>query len=178
MPTSADYAAAPREATLKRLTRTPEDLERLIAGHDEAALARRPDPKSWSPTEILCHLRDVEELFQTRFHTILALAEPTILVLGAEPEQLAPWRFVGKHPLDPDEWAEDRQYGRSDPHEALTAFQRRRTEVLTVFRGLSEAEWQRGGIHLGRGRLTLAQWAASLAGHDDNHLAQLERALD
>ena len=44
-------------------------------------------------------------------------------------------------------------------------------------RGLSDAEWQRGGIHLARGRLTLAQWAASLAAHDDNHLAQLERTL-
>jgi hypothetical protein len=43
---------------------------------------------------------------------------------------------------------------------------------------MSPAEWQRGGIHLSRGRLTLADWVASLAGHDDNHLEQLARALD
>jgi hypothetical protein len=55
----------------------------------------------------------------------------------------APWRFVGSHPLDPAEWAEDRV-----------------------------------GIHLGRGRLPLADWVARLAGHDDNHVAQLEQALD
>ena len=42
---------------------------------------------------------------------------------------LVPWRFVGEHPLDPDEWAEERQYARSDPREALAAFQRRRAEV-------------------------------------------------
>ena len=164
--------------TVDRLAQTPLALERLIAGREAVALARRPEPKSWSATEILCHLRDVEELFQIRFHTILALDEPTILVLGARPEDFVPWRFGLRHPLDPEVWAEERQYGRADPREAFAAFQRRRAEVLTLLRGLSESEWQRGGIHLARGRLTLAQWAASLAGHDDNHLAQLERALE
>ena len=42
---------------------------------------------------------------------------------------------------------------------------------------LSASEWQRGGIHLGRGRLTLGDWVASLAGHDDNHLDQFHRTL-
>jgi hypothetical protein len=169
---------ASRAPTVERLARTPATLERLVAGRGAAALSKRPDAKNWSPTEILCHLRDVEELFQVRFHTILALDEPTILVLGAQPEHFVPWRLPARHPLDPNVWAEERQYARSDPHEALAAFQKRRAEVVTLLGELSEAERQRGGIHLARGRLTLAQWAASLAGHDDNHLAQLERALE
>jgi hypothetical protein len=82
------------------------------------------------------------------------------------------------HPLDPDRWAEDRQYARSDAREALAALRRRRGEVLALLRSLSTAEWQRVGIHLGRGRQTLADWVASLAAHDDNHLAQLTRALE
>jgi hypothetical protein len=49
--------------------------------------------------------------------------------------------------------------------------------VLTLLESLSASEWQRGGIHLGRGRLTLGDWVASLAGHDDNHLDQFHRAL-
>jgi hypothetical protein len=178
VPSSDDYAAGPRDAMLRRLAQTPEHLRRVIGGCDAAVLARRPDPKSWSATEIVCHLRDVEELFQVRFHTILALDEPTILVLGAGPKHLVPWRFGDRHPLDPEVWAEERQYARSDPREALGAFERRRAEVLATLRGLSEVEWGRGGIHLARGRLTLARWVASLAGHDDNHLAQLARALE
>ena len=47
-----------------------------------------------------------------------------------------------------------------------------------LLRSLSPAEWQRGGIHLSRGRLTLADWVARLAAHDDNHVAQLHRALE
>ena len=174
---ATDYAAGPRPAMLQRLTATPIELERHVTASEDGVLARRPAPKSWSAKEIACHLRDVEELFQVRFHTILALEEPTILVLGASAAELAPWRFGARHPLDPNWWAEERQYGRSDVWEALRAFQRRRGEVLATLNGLSDAEWQRGGIHPARGRLTLAQWVASLAGHDDNHLAQLERAL-
>jgi hypothetical protein len=50
--------------------------------------------------------------------------------------------------------------------------------VLTLLRSLSPAEWQRGGIHPSRGRLTLRDWMASLAAHDGNHLDQLHRALE
>ena len=105
--------------------------------------ARRPDPANWSVTEIICHLRDVEELFLTRFLTILAVDEPKILAFGAPAEALKAWHIgdgVG-HPLDPDRWALERQY------------------------------------HTGRGRMTIADFAASLAGHDDNHIDQLRRAL-
>ena len=177
MPSVDDYAAAPRTAMLERLIATPVELERAVAAATDAQLGRRPEPGSWSAKEIVCHLRDVEELFQVRFHTILALDEPTILVLGASRAELAPWRFGERHPLDPDRWAEDRQYDRQDTREALRSFQRRRGEVLAVLNGLADGEWYRGGVHLARGRLTLAQWAASLVSHDDNHLAQLARAL-
>ena len=178
MPSAADYAAGPRTAILDRLTETPAEIERLLATYTDAVVSRRPAPTSWSAKEIVCHLRDVEELFQLRFHTIIALDEPTILVVGASADELAPWRLAASHPLDPDRWAEERQYERSDAREALRALRRRRHEVLRLLNTLSDTEWQRGGIHPARGRLTLAQWVASLAGHDDNHLAQLARALD
>jgi hypothetical protein len=165
---------------LARLAQTPARVQRIIDAHDGAVLSRRPGPDSWSATEIVCHLRDVEELFQTRFHTILALDEPTIFVLGADPEKLIAWGIGGAvtHPLDPDRWAIDRQYARNDPREAAAAFVRRRREVLALLSGLTPAQWVRGGIHLKRGRQALSVWAASLAAHDDNHLAQLERAVE
>jgi GNAT superfamily N-acetyltransferase len=165
---------------LDRLRRTPGELERMIAGKTDAELSRRPDAKNWAAKEIVCHLRDVEELFQIRFHTVVALDEPRILVLGASPTDLAAWRIGGAigHPLDPGRWAEERQYLRNDTREALAAFRRRRAEVLTLLESLTPAEWRRGGIHLGRGRLTLADWVDSLVGHDANHVDQLRRALD
>ena len=179
-PTFEEYRALATDRARGRLHETPSDLERALAGRTDAELSRRPGPTSWSVKEIVCHLRDVEELFQVRFHTVIALDEPRILVLGATVDDLAPWRIGGAigHPLDPGRWAADRQYARNDCREALVAFQRRRGEVLTLLRSLSPAEWQRGGIHLSRGRLTLREWVASLAAHDDNHLDQLRRALE
>jgi hypothetical protein len=164
----------------ERLEHTPGTIEAVVRGRDASHLATRPAETAWSPTEIICHLRDVEELFQTRFHTILALDEPSIFVFGASLPDLAPWRITDRadHPLDPDRWAEDRQYRRQDAQEALAAFTRRRGIVLALLRSLSPADWDRGGIHLSRGRLTLREWVASLVGHDENHLAQLRRALD
>ena len=179
MPTFEEYRGLSVNDRLSRLERTPDELGKAITGKSAAELARRPDARNWSATEIVCHLRDVEELFQGRFHMILAIDEPQILTFSATPSNLSPWRIGGQigHPLDPDRWTEERQYLRNDAREALAALRRRRTEVLTLLRSLSPAEWQRGGIHLSRGRLPLADWAASLAGHDDNHLDQLQRAL-
>lgn len=175
-----EYAALPPAALLTRLRRTPAELEASARGRTGEMLSRRPATTSWSAAEIACHLRDVEELFQTRYHTVLGADEPAIFVLGADAAQLAPWGVGGSvsHPLDPDRWAEDRQYARQDGAQALAAFRRRREEVVALLSGLRPAQWERGGIHLGRGRLTLRQWVASQAAHDDNHLDQTRRALE
>jgi hypothetical protein len=43
---------------------------------------------------------------------------------------------------------------------------------------LTPADWQRGGEHPARGRLTIDMLVALMAWHDDNHLEQLTRALE
>jgi hypothetical protein len=180
MPSREEYLRQPVIERVRRLGRTGSELAAAIDGRDPDALGRRPDPHSWSPAEIVCHLRDVEELFRIRFHTILALDDPKILTLSAEPADLAAWGIGGPvgNPLDPDRWAEELQYARSDPSRALDAFRRRRSETLALLNSLTDAQWLRGGIHPQRGRLNLGDWVASLASHDDNHLDQLKRALD
>jgi len=156
MPIMDEYLTRPVDVRLARLRSTPEELASLLAGRDRPALTRRPDPGSWSAAEIVCHLRDAEELFLVRFQTILAVDDPQILTLGATPEAL-------RHPLDPDRWAEERQYARQDAGEALAAFGRRRREVIVLLDGLTAEQWQRRGIHQARGRMRLDEWVASLA---------------
>jgi len=43
---------------------------------------------------------------------------------------------------------------------------------------MSVSDWQRGGEHPERGRLSVDMLVAMMAWHDDNHLAQLTRALE
>ena len=155
------YAKLPRERRLARLALTPDQLAAAIAGQGEAALARRPDAANWAATEVICHLRDNEESFLDRLRLIMAMDEP---------------RFVRSNP---DRWAEERQYLASDAGGALRAFRRRREETLEFLGSLAPADWERGGVHLdSRGRRSIDEFVCVMAWHDDNHVDQLQRALE
>lgn len=179
MPTRDDYLQQPLAERLARLERTPDELAEAIRGHDDATLSRRAGPAGWSAKDVVCHLRDVEELLILRYHEMLASDDPKVFVVGAPPPDPAAWGMSDAvpFPLDPDRWVQERQYHRNDAGEALAAFRRRRGEVLVLLTGLSPEQWQRGSIHPERGRVTFEEWTAGVASHDDNHLAQLQRAL-
>jgi hypothetical protein len=90
MPTPEDYSATSIEARLSRLQHTSGELQEAITGKTDSELSRRPDVDRGAARGIICHLRDVEGLFQIRFHTVVALDEPRILVLGGERERSRP----------------------------------------------------------------------------------------
>jgi uncharacterized damage-inducible protein DinB len=159
VPAMEDVAKWSTEERLGRLARTPDDLAAAVAGQPEAVLGRRPDAKNWAAKEVVCHLRDAEDIFMARFRMIAMMDDPKLL------------------PPDQERLAEERQYLRNDTAEALRHFRRRREETLPYLRGLAPAEWQRGGVHPARGRITVNDFVTLMAWHDLNHLDQLERAL-
>jgi hypothetical protein len=161
VPTVEAYAAMPREARVLRLARTADQLADALKGRGAADLARRPAPAAWAPIEVLCHLRDTEEWFLARCRMILAMDAP---------------RFPR---TNPDRWASERQYLRHDAAAAVAAFRHGRDETRAFFTELPADAWGRGGVHTdSRGRRTLDEFLSIMAWHDDNHLDQLERALD
>ncbi len=160
MATMEEYAKQSVPQRLERLARTADELAAAIRGQSEATLARRPDATNWAAKEVICHLRDTEELFANRFELILAMEDPKLPGFGP-----------------PDRWAEERQYLRNDAGEALAAFRLRRQDTLVVLRKLAPSDLQRAGLHASRGRITVNDFIALMAWHDDNHLDQLGRAL-
>ena len=180
MSTRMEYAQQSVARCLERMERTADEIAAAISNQSDLSLSRRPGPTSWSAKEVVCHLRDIEELFMLRFRTMLALNEPTFLVLGEMPPDRAAWGIVEGDalPLDPDRWAEERQYLRSDTGLAFAALRRRRHETLALLGRLAPDQWQRGSTHVTLGRMTIADWVALIAAHDDKHLAQLRRALE
>ncbi len=148
------------EEQMARMERTADDFAAAIKGAPEAALSKRPDEKNWAAKEVVCHLRDIEESFMARFQSIMAMDEPKFLS------------------VEPDRWAAERQYLRNDVNEALGAFRARRQECLKFLRGLKPEQWERGGTHATRGRMTVKDFVGLMAWHDDNHLDQLKRALE
>jgi hypothetical protein len=160
-PTVDAWFRRPPDERMARLAATPGQVARALEGRSERALARRPAAGAWAPVEIVCHLRDIEETFGERFAAILAMDEPALPEVGP-----------------PDRWAAERQYLRHDAALALTHFRRRRGEALETLMAASAADWQRGGEHPVRGRLSIDMIVALMAWHDDNHLDQLTRALE
>ena len=138
----------------------PGRLQSLVGCASEESLARRPAHDAWSVTEILCHLRDVEEFYLQRVQTILANRDPVITV------------------FDPERWAVDRQYARCAGRPALEAFTRRRAETLTVLDAIADDDWERGGSHAQRGWMTVRRIVHGWAKHDDEHVDQIRRALN
>jgi uncharacterized damage-inducible protein DinB len=161
MPSMEEYAKQPREQRIQRLTRTADELAAVIKGQSEAVLARRPDAKNWAAKEVVCHLRDAEEAFASRFEQIMAM--------DVDPKLSGP---------SADRIAEERQYLRNDAAEALAAFRQRRQEMVQFFGTLTPAQWDKGGVHPVRGRISVDGFLTLMAWHDDNHLDQLKRALD
>jgi len=157
--TDGGILMASLEEQMSRMARTGDDFAAAIKGVSDAALTKRPDDKSWSAKETLCHVRDTEESFMARFQSIMEMDEP---------------RFMA---AEPDRWATERQYQRNDAGEALQAFRARREETLRFLHGLRPEHWERGGVHSTRGRMTVKDFVGLIAWHDDNHLDQLKRAL-
>jgi hypothetical protein len=146
---------------LARLAATPGQVARVLEAGRPRGLARRPAPGAWAPVEVVCHLRDAEEMFGERFAAIFTMSEPVLAAAGPA-----------------DRWAEERQYLRQDAGVALAHFRRRRGESLETLVATSPSDWQRGGEHPTRGRLSIDMIVALMAWHDDNHLEQLTRALE
>ena len=147
------------EDYLAQMGKTPANFDAAIRGLSDAVLSRRPDDKNWAAKEILCHMRDTEEQFMNRFQNIIAADEPKLVAVQAE------------------RWASDRQYLRNDGFDALDSFKRRRKEVLEFLQGLKPEQWERGGIHPTRGRMSIKDFVTIMAGHDESHVEQLKRAL-
>ncbi len=156
-----EWATVPVPDRLARLERTPSELARLLRGHGDAALSRRPAPDAWSAKEIVCHLRDAEEHLSGWMTHLLTIDDPPLIQSGTAAR-----------------WAEERQYQRHHAGAAWDAFGRLRDETLALLRDLAPAQWARSGHHARRGRMSVDDLLSLMAWHDDNHLDQLKRALE
>jgi uncharacterized damage-inducible protein DinB len=144
---------------LDTLRRAPDAVADAISCRESEALSRRPAPGSWAAVEVICHLRDVDEFYLHRIQLLLLNDEPSLVL------------------LEPDRWAEERQYLRQAAAVALAAFRRRRAEMLGAVEPLGAEQLERAGHHPILGRITIAKILRATAAHDKAHLEQLTRAL-
>lgn len=148
-----------QEALLAVLRSTPAALATLCR-QKPTNLAKQPAGGEWSPSEVLCHLRDVDrEVNLWRIEKVINERNPFL------PGQ------------DTDPWAEVRQYSLQDGWQALADFTRARIQILKMLENLSRNDWNRPARHAIFGPTTLRELVNIIAGHDILHVQQIYKAL-
>jgi len=140
---------------VESLRASAERIEATAGRLGAAGLARSYGPGKWTGRQILAHLADAEVGVAFRIRQILSEENHRI------------------QPFDESAWA--RRYADVDVETALASFLALRRWNLALLRGLSPADLDREAFHPERGPETLGTVIRMLAGHDLNHLAQLER---
>lgn len=147
------------ENPMKVQAATPNKLAKLVRGVPRTRLTKRPAPGKWSVGEILAHLSDTELVGGYRVRTILG----------------APGTPIQAY--DQDKWAEAGGYARRDPRESLALFSTLREANLKLLKSLRPEQWKQSGMHAERGEESIEKIVRMFAGHDRNHIQQIERIL-
>jgi hypothetical protein len=103
----------------------------------------------------------------------------------ADVEVVASWRMrsvIGAsgttiQPFDQDAWAAAFDYAKRDPKQSLEVFRVLRENNLAMLKALPKERWESFGMHLERGKETLGHLTRMFAGHDANHVLQVERIV-
>lgn len=135
---------------------TAAKLKKLTQRLTPKQLKWKPEPTKWSIAEIVAHLADVEIVASWRMRSIVGASGTTI------------------QPFDQDAWASAFQYAKRDPKQSLEVFRVLRENNLAMLKALPPETWENYGMHLERGKETIAHLARMFAGHDTNHVLQIE----
>ncbi|MDE3154208.1 MAG: DinB family protein [Acidobacteriota bacterium] len=138
------------------LADVPARLEEMTAAWTPDRWERSYAPGKWTARQILMHLAEGEAMMSVRIR--MALAQDGYVF----------------QPFDQEKWLGREPAAVTGPL-ALAAFLAMRGFELPLFRSLTPADRARVCRHPERGDVTVDLTLRTLAGHDLNHLAQLEQ---
>jgi hypothetical protein len=145
---------------IESLTATPETLAGLLHGVNEAqARSAKGGDENWSVIEVICHLRDAEEISYGRMKAMRDQDDPEIIS------------------YDQEALARERKYSEADLDSALAGFARLRAEHVAALAALIPQEWERTGHHNEIGQISIVAHTIHKTYHDAIHCAQIARQL-
>ncbi|SPE29129.1 conserved hypothetical protein [Candidatus Sulfopaludibacter sp. SbA6] len=136
------------------IAETPGRLAALAARLGPDGMERGLAPGKWPARAIVCHLADCELAFAFRLRQ--ALAEPHHII----------------QPFDQDAWA--KPYGSLSAEAALATFSTVRRWNQALLETVTPEQFSKTLSHPERGEMTFQVVVETMAGHDLNHLRQLE----
>jgi hypothetical protein len=140
---------------MEALSLAPDRLREATAELDDAALRTRPPSGEWSIIELVCHLRDYAEIFDSRIGRALHEDNP----------QVASY--------DNEDMVTSREYESQDLLSVLAAHRAIRSGMMRKLEPLTEAQWQRTVRHPTWGEPTLEWLMNRCAEHELEHLEDI-----
>ena len=135
----------------------PAKIARAVQGLSASQMRRRPARGKWSIIEILSHLNDTEVVYGYRYR--MALAESGSPIQG----------------YDQEKWIDRLRHRRGNAKRLLEQIRVARQSNLEMLAQSPRRVWpKRYGVHSERGRETVRRTVELIAGHDLNHLSQIQ----
>lgn len=148
---------------LQFMQQTHDTLRHLLANVSQETATTLRDAhdgdQGWTVLEVLCHLRDFDNVFRER------------VVMISEQDSPALPRY------DHLKLAQEGNYNGQQLAQVLADFTASRQQTIRCFEQLDGAQWDRVGVHPERGRFTMLDAALQIGMHDTIHLEQITRIL-
>jgi hypothetical protein len=149
-----------RRSHVSLMNRTVLILGHILQSESRERLTTLTDgPDGWTVSEVVCHLRDFDEIFLARARRIVAEDNPTLI------------------PFDEAEMARERDYRSQDPYTAFETLAEHRRTFAEFYKALTPEQWERSGIHPEYGDFNVTRTLLQVGHHDVNHLEQITRIL-
>lgn len=143
-------------ALIAQIKNFPAELEALLAKYAESQYDTPVQPGEWTIRQIVHHLPDAHMNGFIRMKLVLAENKPIL------------------KPYDQDVWASqaDMKLPLEPSLLILRGLHARWAELLE---NVTASDWERGGIHLENGLVTLDRLLHTYAGHGQAHLEQIRK---
>ena len=138
-------------------------LDVLLTGVNQSVATTLRDPDDgeagWTILDIVCHLRDFEQLWQRRVTLVLNEENP---------------RF---DPFDPDALVLQNDYANQDFAAVWAERAALRAVSIAMLDAMTDEQWDRSGLHARFGEITIVELKVQLPMHDLDHAEQIIRIL-
>lgn len=136
-------------------------IDTIVKSVPQTRWTKKLNEIEWSITEILCHLRDLEqEINLRRVKTILQQHQPFVAGIAT------------------DGWAVERKYNLQNGFEALGQYISGREELILLLENADEEDWGRMIRHSIFGPTTLKEMISFIVDHDNNHIKQIKKQIN
>lgn len=149
--------SAERQDVIAKIQRLPADLEMAVKGFNERQLDTPYREGGWTVRQVIHHLADSHMNGFIRVKLMLTEERPTL------------------KPYDQEAWAQTCESTDASIHSSLAILRGLHERLSMLLQNLPEVSFRRSAHHPEIGEVTLEDWLATLAGHGENHLAQIVR---